>query len=60
MPAERVPVSKPSAELKEVYRYNAINRDNALVIGYHTKYGKLFEREEGNGRGVVWYQVTQT
>ena len=56
---DRIPLSKPSADLDQVYVTNSIDGEPVTTIRYITKYGKVFEREESRSRGVVWYQVVE-
>lgn len=59
MEDDRIPVSKPKAELKEVYKYTMPGPDGEQRIRFITPFGKVFERAENRARGVVWYQVVQ-
>jgi len=59
VPEDRIPVSKPKVELKELYRHDDRATGGAFTIRYRTKFSKVFEREESQARGVVWYQVVQ-
>lgn len=59
MAEDRIPISKPSADLEQVYVTESVAGEQVTTIRYITKYGKVFEREESRSRGVVWYQVVQ-
>jgi hypothetical protein len=50
-------VTKPSADLTQVFEQTFTEPEPHTVIRYVTKYGKVFEREECRSRGVVWYQL---
>lgn len=56
---KRIPVSKPSADLTQVFEQTFTEPEPYTVIRYVTAHGKVFEREECRSRGVVWYQVTE-
>lgn len=52
-------MSKPSADLTQVFEQTFTEPEPYTVIRYVTAHGKVFEREECRSRGVVWYQVTE-
>jgi hypothetical protein len=50
---DRIPISKPAADLEQVYVTTTMDGEPVTTIRYITKYGKVFEREESRSRGVV-------
>ena len=59
MSETRIPVTKPKADLEQVFKTSVTEPEACTTIRYVTKHGKVFEREECRSRGVVWYQVVQ-
>ncbi len=57
MAEDRIPVSKPRADLEKVFEETVATPEKRTTIRYVTKHGKVFEREESRSRGVVWYRV---
>lgn len=57
MPEQRFPCSKPKSTLTVVWERKPVNPGDVHTIRYTTAKGKLFDRDEAQGRGVVWFQV---
>jgi hypothetical protein len=56
----RIPVPKPKAELAKVSERGTPGSGETHTIRFVTPRGKVFEREEAPGRGLMWYQVVES
>ena len=59
MAETRIPVSKPSADLEQVFDVTVQTPEFKRTTRYRTRFGKVFEREESTSRGLMWYRVVQ-